>query len=108
MYGWTYDLELKLGRAGSNSNPFPVWYLKTQTHVGTSVEGCHCCESTQLSRDRIAKETVGFTQGYNLSDRDGEKCKDVLIAEMYAEIPMANQFSFRQNLDGFETLVLFM
>lgn len=62
------------------------------------------CESTQLLRNRIAKETVGFTQGYNLSDRDGEKYKHVLIAE----IPMANQFSFWQNLDGFETLVLFM
>lgn len=66
------------------------------------------CESTQLSRDRIAKETVGFTQGYNLSDRDGEKYKHVLIAEIHAEIPMANLFSFWQNLDGFETLVLFM
>lgn len=60
------------------------------------------CESTQLLRNRIAKETVGFTQGYNLSDRD------VQFAEIHAEIPMANQFSFWQNLDGFETLVLFM
>lgn len=58
------------------------------------------CESTQLSRDRIAKETVGFTQGYNLSDRGGEKYKHVLIAEMHAEILMANQFSFWQNMDG--------